>query len=196
VKFFSISDNNKNLIMSRIGKQHISIPEKTNVEVRDKQIIVSGPKGILSYTLPNFIFCNIENRTQKILLKQSPKSTLSQGALYGLSRALLANIITGVSVGYRKNLQLNGVGFRAQVKKSILLLKVGYSHVIKFIIPFNLSVIVNNPTSLTICGIQKEAVGQFAAKIRMIRPPEPYKGKGVKYAHEKIKLKEGKTKKK
>ena len=181
------------IIMSRIGKQYISIPEKVTVKIEGPKVSVDGPKGKLSRILPSFICCTLDDN--KLSLEKTEDNKLSQ-SLYGLSRTLVANMVTGVSTGFHKKLQITGVGYRAQLDGKDLVLNMGYSHPVKMITPSTLSVNVEKTTSITVSGIEKELVGEFAAKIRAVRPPEPYKGKGIAYEGEIIRRKAGKTGKK
>ena len=178
--------------MSRIGKNLIAIPEKVNVKLDGQKILVDGPKGSLSRILPSLVCCTMDEGNKKIFIEKTQDTKLSQ-ALYGLSRTLVANMVHGVSVGFEKRLQITGVGYRAQLDGKDLLLNMGYSHPVKMITPTELSVKVENPTSVVVTGTRKDMVGEFAAKIRAVRPPEPYKGKGIAYAGEIIRRKAGKT---
>ena len=178
--------------MSRIGKQFITIPNKVTVKLDGQKIFIDGPKGSLSRILPSLICCTFEEKENKLFLEKAKETKLSR-ALYGLSRTLVANMIQGVSLGFQKKLQITGVGYRAQLDGKNLVLNMGYSHPVKMITPSNLSVTVENPTSVIVSGIEKDAVGEFAAKIRAVRPPEPYKGKGIAYEGEIIRRKAGKT---
>ena len=181
--------------MSRIGKKYISIPEKVSVTLEGQKVIVNGPKGNLSRILPPFICCTVDESENKVLVNKAQDTKLAQ-ALYGLSRTLVANMITGVSKGFDKKLQISGVGYRAQLDGKDLVLTMGYSHPVRMITPPTLSVSLENPTSITVSGTEKDVVGEFAAKIRSVRPPEPYKGKGIAYEGEIIRRKAGKTGKK
>ena len=178
--------------MSRIGKQYITIPEKVEVKLDGQKVSVNGPKGNLSRILPSFICCTLNEQEKKLFLEKAQETKLSQ-ALYGLSRTLVANMVTGVSEGFNKRLQITGVGYRAQLDGKDLVLNMGYSHPIKMLTPNTLTVKVESPTSVVISGMEKDAVGEFAAKIRSVRPPEPYKGKGIAYEGEFIRRKAGKT---
>ena len=178
--------------MSRIGKQFIVVPEKVTIKLDGQKIFVDGPKGNLSRILPSLICCTFDDSQQKIFIEKAQDTKLSQ-ALYGLSRTLVANMVRGVSEGFEKRLQITGVGYRAQLDGKDLVLNMGYSHPVKMITPTELSVKVENPTSVVVSGMQKDMVGEFAAKIRSVRPPEPYKGKGIAYAGEIIRRKAGKT---
>jgi large subunit ribosomal protein L6 len=178
--------------MSRIGKQFIVIPDKVSVKLEGQKISVEGPKGTLSRILPSLICCTVNEEEKKLFLEKAQQTKLAQ-ALYGLSRTLVANMVTGVSEGFNKRLQLTGVGYRAQLDGKDLVLNMGYSHPVKMLTPTSLSVKVENPTSVLVSGLEKDAVGEFAAKIRAVRPPEPYKGKGIAYEGEFIRRKAGKT---
>jgi large subunit ribosomal protein L6 len=178
--------------MSRIGKQFISIPSKVNVKLDGQKISVEGPKGNLSRILPSLVCCSIDEKENKIFIDKAQESQLSR-SLHGLSRTLVANMVTGVSTGFEKSLIITGVGYRAQMDGKDLVLNMGYSHPVKMITPETLSIKVNSPTSVTVCGLEKDLVGEFAAKIRSVRPPEPYKGKGIAYEGEYIRRKAGKT---
>ena len=178
--------------MSRIGKQFINIPEKVKVNLDGQKILVDGPKGSLFRILPSLICCNFDEENKNLIIEKTQDTKLSQ-ALDGLSRTLVANMVTGVSTGFEKRLQITGVGYRAQLDGKDLVLNMGYSHPVKMITPTELSVKVENPTSVVISGMQKDMVGEFAAKIRSVRPPEPYKGKGIAYEGEVIRRKAGKT---
>jgi large subunit ribosomal protein L6 len=178
--------------MSRIGKQFITIPEKVKVKLNGQKILVDGPKGSLSRILPSLVCCTLDENSQKLFIEKTQDTKLSQ-ALYGLSRTLVSNMVTGVSLGFEKRLEITGVGYRAQLNGKDLVLNMGYSHPVKMIPPEGLSIKVENPTSVVVSGIQKDMVGEFAAKIRSVRPPEPYKGKGIAYAGEVIRRKAGKT---
>lgn len=178
--------------MSRIGKKSITIPSKVNVKLDGQAIYVEGPKGSLSRILPSLICCTVDNTENTISLEKALESKLAQ-ALYGLSRTLVANMVTGVSEGFHKRLQITGVGYRAQLQGSDLILSMGYSHPVTMPIPKTLSIKVENPTTVVVSGLEKDIVGEFAAKIRSVRPPEPYKGKGIAYEGEYIRRKAGKT---
>jgi len=178
--------------MSRIGKQFIVIPDKVSVKLEGQKISVEGPKGTLSRILPSLICCTVNEEEKKLFLEKAQQTKLAQ-ALYGLSRTLVANMVRGVSEGFNKRLQLTGVGYRAQLDGKDLVLNMGYSHPVKMLTPTSLSVKVENPTSVLVSGLEKDAVGKFAAKIRAVRPPEPYKGKGIAYEGEFIRRKAGKT---
>ena len=178
--------------MSRIGKKGIVLPEKVKVKLDGQKISVDGPKGSLSRILPSLVCCTLDDAAQQLFIEKTVDTRLSQ-ALFGLSRTLVANMVTGVSTGFEKRLQITGVGYRAQLDGKDLVLNMGYSHPVKMITPQGLSVSVESPTSVVVSGTQKDLVGEFAAKIRAVRPPEPYKGKGIAYEGEVIRRKAGKT---
>ena len=178
--------------MSRIGKKYINVPDNVSIKLNGQKISINGPKGNLSRILPSFICCTIDQEEKRIFLEKAQETKLAQ-ALYGLSRTLVDNMVTGVSVGFTKRLQIAGVGYRAQLDGKDLILNMGYSHPVRMITPQTLSVNIESPTSLVISGIEKELVGEFAAKVRAVRPPEPYKGKGISYEGEIIRRKAGKT---
>ena len=177
--------------MSRIGKTPINLPDKVKVTVADgNQITVEGPKGKLNWELPKDISVSVEG-TKVTLIRGGENRSVR--ALHGLSRALINNMVTGVSAGFRRDLEIQGVGFRAAVKDDKLDLSIGYSHPVLFPIPKEIKVAVTDNTKISIEGIDKHLVGQVAADIRAYYPPEPYKGKGIRYAGEQVRRKEGKT---
>lgn len=177
--------------MSRIGNKSISIPPKVKVGIApDRSVRVEGPKGTLSWSLPEGIEAKIEGGT--LTLERRSESRRAR-ALHGLSRALLHNMVTGVSTGFTRQLEIQGVGFKAAVQGQSLNLSLGFSHPVIFEIPKEIKITVTDNTKLLVEGIDRQLVGQVAANIRAHYPPEPYKGKGVRYADEKIRRKEGKT---
>jgi len=178
--------------MSRIGKKSIVIPEKVKIKLDGQKIVVDGPKGSLSRILPSLVCCTMDEGGQNLFIEKTQDTKLSQ-ALFGLSRTLVANMVHGVSVGFEKRLQITGVGYRAQLSGKDLVLNMGYSHPVTMAPPEGLAVKVESPTSVVVSGMQKDMVGEFAAKIRSVRPPEPYKGKGIAYEGEVIRRKAGKT---
>ncbi len=177
--------------MSRIGNKAVEIPDKVKVNVgKDGAVAVEGPKGKLSWTLPRNITANVaDNRVSLV----RDAETRSVKALHGLSRSLVNNMVVGVSQGFTKDLIIEGVGFKAAVQGSNLNLSLGFSHPVLFPIPAEIKITVAENTKVSIQGIDKKLVGQVAADIRGFYPPEPYKGKGVRYAGEQIRRKEGKT---
>lgn len=176
--------------MSRIGKQPIAIPPKVKVEVKGQKVFVEGPKGKLNFELPNHTAAKVENGTVHVS-RQGENAQVK--ALHGLSRALLNNMVKGVSEGFVKKLEIQGVGFKAAVQGKIVNMSLGYSHPINYPIPDQIKVTVEENTKLTIEGPDKQLVGQVASELRAFYPPEPYKGKGVRYVGEHVQRKEGKT---
>jgi large subunit ribosomal protein L6 len=176
--------------MSRIGKQPIAIPPKVKVEVKGQQVFVEGPKGKLNWQLPRHTSIKVE--AGKVLVSRQGDDDRVR-ALHGLSRALVNNMVRGVSEGFVKKLEIQGVGFKAAVQGKAVNLSLGYSHPINYPIPDQIKVTVDENTKLTIEGPDRQVVGQVAAEIRSFYPPEPYKGKGVRYVDERVIRKEGKT---
>jgi len=179
--------------MSRIGKLPIEIPKGVTITLNDNVINVMGPKGALTRTLMREI--DLEMTDTTIVFSKKIDDMKSREA-FGLTRTLVANMVTGVTKGFEKALEINGVGYRAEAKGNVLNLALGYSHPIAFALPDGIAVEVDKMTKLLVKGIDKEVVGATAAKIRSFRGPEPYKGKGIKYANETILRKAGKTGKK
>src|SRR5215467_1868031 len=177
-------------LMSRIGKQPIAIPPKVKVEVKGQQVSVEGPKGKLNWQLPRHTSIKVE--AGKVLVSRQGDDDRVK-ALHGLSRALVNNMVRGVSEGFVKKLEIQGVGFKAAVQGKAVNLSLGYSHPINYPIPDQVKVTVDENTKLTIEGPDRQVVGQVAAEIRSFYPPEPYKGKGVRYVDERVIRKEGKT---
>ena len=177
--------------MSRIGKKPVALPSGVTATVDRQTVRVKGPKGELSLTLVDDV--TVELGADGITV--APRQLDKRGrAMWGLSRSLVGNLVTGVSKGFERRLEISGVGYRAAVQGRNLNLSLGYSHDVVYPIPEGISVTAARPTELVVAGIDKQRVGQVAAEIREFRPPEPYKGKGVKYANEKILRKEGKKK--
>ena len=176
--------------MSRIGKQPIAIPPKVKVEVKGQKVSVEGPKGKLNWELPNRTSLKVEG--DKIVVSRAGEDAQAK-ALHGTSRSLVNNMIKGVAEGFVKKLEIQGVGFKAAVTGKVVNLTLGYSHPINYNIPDQIKVTVEENTKLTIEGPDKKVVGQVASEIRSFYPPEPYKGKGVRYAGEHVQRKEGKT---
>ncbi len=177
--------------MSRIGKLPISVPAGVDVTIDGRTVAVKGPKGSLSHTVAAPI--DIAKGEDGTLLVTRPNDERVSKALHGLSRTLVANMITGVTAGYSKQLEISGVGYRVQAKGSNLEFALGYSHPILVEAPEGISFKVENPTKFSVEGIDKQRVGEVAAKIRKLRKPDPYKAKGVKYAGEVIRRKVGKA---
>lgn len=176
--------------MSRIGKKPITIPKGVTVTKSDNIIKVKGPKGELQTEVPNRITVEINNGEITV---QRPDDFKLSKSLHGLTRALIQNMIVGVTEQYQKSLEIVGVGYKAEQKGENLLINIGYSHPIYFIPPAGVTVQAPTPNQIVISGIDKQLVGMVAAKIRSFRKPEPYKGKGIKYSDEQIIRKAGKT---
>ena len=177
--------------MSRIGNKAVVIPAKVKVSVDGSgKVAVEGPKGKLDWTLPKGVKANVADNEVSLV---RDAETRSLKALHGLSRALINNMVIGVSEGFTKNLEIEGVGFKASVQGSNLNLSLGFSHPVLFPIPKDIKITVTENTKVAIAGVDKKMVGQVAADIRGYYPPEPYKGKGVRYAGEQVRRKEGKT---
>ncbi|MCR5523230.1 MAG: 50S ribosomal protein L6 [Clostridia bacterium] len=176
--------------MSRIGKMPIVIPAGVDVKIEGNLVTVKGPKGELSRNIhPNI---TVEKDGNEIKVSR-PNDEKVNRSLHGLSRTLIANMVHGVNETFKKELEVNGVGYRAELKGKDLLLKVGYSHDVIMTAPEGITIEVPAPNKIVISGADKQKVGQFAANVREKRPPEPYKGKGIKYASEHIRRKEGKA---
>ena len=175
--------------MSRIGKKPVAIPQGVKVSVAAGVVTAEG-KEKLTLTLPRLV--DVEVTDTEVIVKQQ-KDTLESSAMQGLTRALVQNMVTGLSVGFKKELQIIGVGYKAQVQGSKLVLNLGYSHTIEYQIPQGLKIAMGENNTIIITGADKQMVGQAAATIRGYRPPEPYKGKGIRYVDEHVTIKEGKT---
>ncbi|HET7464914.1 MAG TPA: 50S ribosomal protein L6 [Longimicrobium sp.] len=176
--------------MSRIGKRPITIPAGVDVALDGNTVRVKGPKGELSRTLHKEV---IVRREEGTIVVERPSDAGEHRALHGLSRTLVANMVEGVTTGFTKTLEIVGVGYRAETKPFGLTLALGYSHPIEYKAPEGITLRAVNPTTVEVSGTDKEVVGQVAAEIRSLRPPEPYKGKGVKYQGEVIRRKAGKA---
>ena len=177
--------------MSRIGNKAVEIPDKVKVSIGDDGAVsVEGPKGKLHWKLPRAVTASVKDNRVSLVREAETRSVK---ALHGLSRSLVNNMVQGVSEGFSKQLEIEGVGFRAAVQGSTLNLSLGFSHPIPFSIPKDIKITVTDNTKITIQGVDKKLVGQVAADIRRFYPPEPYKGKGVRYAGEQIRRKVGKT---
>jgi large subunit ribosomal protein L6 len=177
--------------MSRIGKQPITVPAGVEVTVDGRTVTVQGPKGTLSHTVPEPI--TVDWAQDGTLLVQRPNDERRSKALHGLSRTLVNNMVLGVSQGYEKRMEIHGVGYRVVAKGADLEFSLGYSHPVPVKAPEGISFAVESPTRFSVAGISKQMVGEVAATIRKLRRPDPYKGKGVRYAGEKIRRKVGKT---
>jgi large subunit ribosomal protein L6 len=176
--------------MSRIGKKMIEMPEKVSAAVTDSLVTLKGPLGQLTVSVP--ILIKVLQANGSLAVERSDDSKEARSC-HGLVQRLLANAVKGVAEGFSKTLEINGVGYRADVKGKTLNLSLGFSHPVVFPIPDGLEIKVNKQTELIIKGADKQLVGEVAAKIRQLRPPEPYKGKGIKYADEVIQRKAGKA---
>jgi large subunit ribosomal protein L6 len=177
--------------MSRIGKKPVEIPAKVKVTVSGARVGVEGPKGKLEWDVPAPI--QVKVAENKIMVENPEGETRMAKSLHGLTRSLINNMVKGVSDGYVKKLQIQGIGFKAAVKGQKLELELGFSHTISHDIPAQIKITVAEGTQITVEGPDKQVVGQVAAEIRGYYPPEPYKGKGVRYADEQVRRKEGKT---
>ena len=176
--------------MSRIGNKVITIPAGVEVNINDNFATVKGPKGELKQQFDKDMTFNVEGNEITVV---RPSDSKRHRTVHGTTRAILANMIEGVSAGFKKELELIGVGYRAQMQGKKLVLSVGYSHPVEFEEIGGIKLGVEGNTKVSIEGINKEVVGQYAAKVRAVRPPEPYKGKGIRYVGEYVRRKEGKT---
>lgn len=176
--------------MSRIGKKPVTIPKGVTVTLDGSKISVKGPKGELSRSLPAAMLVSMKDDE---VIVERPSEENEHKALHGLTRTLVANMVEGVTTGFSKQLEIVGVGYKAEVRPYGLQLSLGFSHVIEYKAPVGIKLSAPQPTQVTIEGANKEMVGQVAAEIRSYRPPEPYKGKGIKYAGEQVRRKAGKA---
>ncbi|MBW8617848.1 MAG: 50S ribosomal protein L6 [Hyphomicrobiales bacterium] len=177
--------------MSRVGKKPVAIPSGVTAAVEGQTVKVKGSKGELSFVVPDLV--EVKHADGSIAV--TPRNETKQArAMWGMSRAQVANLVKGVTTGYEKKLEINGVGYKAAVAGTVLKLNLGYSHDVDYAIPKGIQIVTPKPTEIIITGIDKQKVGQTAAEIRKVRGPEPYQGKGVKYADEFIFRKEGKKK--
>lgn len=180
--------------MSRIGKKPIGIPQGTKVDIQEGVVVLKGPHGELSYRLPESVTVALDGSTLAVGRVSDKKTDRS---LHGLARSILMNMMTGVSQGYKRVLSITGVGYRAQVKGATLSFTLGYSHPVEYALPEGITATVDDKqTTITLSGFDKQLLGQTAANIRELRAPDVYKGKGVRYSGERLKLKAGKTGKK
>jgi len=177
--------------MSRIGKKAVAIPSGVTASVEGQTVKVKGPKGALQVVLPDEVTAKVDKGGVKVDPKSETKRARS---MWGTSRTLVNNLVTGVTKGFERKLDITGVGYRASVQGKNLQLALGYSHDVVYPIPDGIAIVTPKPTEIMISGIDRQKVGQVAAEIRGFRPPEPYKGKGVRYANEYIFRKEGKKK--
>jgi large subunit ribosomal protein L6 len=180
--------------MSRIGKRPITLPDKVSITINGQHVAVKGPKGNLERTLPNLVRVEQDGNVVQVIRQDDSRKARER---HGLSRTLIANMVDGVSKGYEKRLQVKGVGYRVQMQGKNLILNVGYSHPVEMVPPDGIQFeVAEKNTEIIVTGINKEVVGNTAAKIRAVRPPEVYKGKGIRYKGEFVRLKAGKTGKK
>ena len=179
--------------MSRIGRKPIAVPPSVKVSIADSTVSIEGPKGKLKFTHRDGIAVKFDQAARQILVSRQDDERMNR-ALHGLTRSLVANMVEGVTNGYTKKLEIVGVGYQAQLKKAnTVALQVGYANQVVLEAPSGVSVVVPDPTHITISGPDKQAVGQFAADVRKVRPPEPYKGKGIRYEGEFVRRKAGKA---
>jgi large subunit ribosomal protein L6 len=176
--------------MSRIGKQPVTVPSGVDAKLDGRTLTVKGPKGLLTRDLPLGVEIEIDSGEIRVLPPSRPKE---KTAFQGLTRSLINNMVVGVTEGYKKELDMVGVGYRAMARGKSLEIHVGFSHSVQFNLPDGITADVDKNNRITVEGIDKEKVGQTAADIRAVRPPEPYKGKGIMYAGERIRRKAGKT---
>lgn len=180
--------------MSRIGKKPIEIPKGVEVKIDGNIISVNGPKGLLSMTLSPRVSVSL---SQGVLMVSRQSDDRKDKAIHGTTRAIIANMVKGVSTGFEKILELSGVGYRSQTQGNKLIMSLGYSHSVEYVLPENIRATVDQKqTTITLTGIDKQLLGQVAAEIRSLRSPDAYKGKGIRYAGEQLKLKPGKAGKK
>ncbi|MBI5190771.1 MAG: 50S ribosomal protein L6 [Nitrospirae bacterium] len=175
--------------MSRIGKAPIEVPAGVEIKLDKSDLVVKGPKGVLKRTLNPKMIVKYEGN---VITVERPSDDNEHRSLHGLTRTLINNMVLGVTKGFERVLEINGVGYKAEAKGEILLLNMGYSHPVNFELPKGISATVEKQTVVKLAGIDKELLGQVAANVRAVRKPEPYKGKGIKYAEETILRKEGK----
>ena len=178
--------------MSRIGKQPVVYPAGVKVQVADGKVRVEGPKGKLEFAPHRNMQVSHDEKAKSIQVARPDDERLNR-ALHGLTRSLIANMVEGVTKGYEKRLKIEGIGYQARWEKGVLLLTVGYANTIEKKPPQGVLVELPDPTTIVIKGADKQAVGQFAAEVRKVRPPEPYKGKGIRYENEQVRRKEGKS---
>jgi large subunit ribosomal protein L6 len=176
--------------MSRVGKKPIPIPDKTKITYADRVLTVEGDKGKLTQSINSAVDLNIDKGVMNVTMLNEDRTSR---ALQGLTRSLVANMITGVNQGFERKLEINGIGYRAELSGKQIILHVGYSNPVAFDLPDGISATVEKNNNIKLSGIDKQKIGLAAAAIRRIRPPEPYKGKGIKYAEEHIRRKAGKT---
>lgn len=176
--------------MSRIGRQPVAVPGEVEIAIEGSKVAVKGPKGQLERELHPDMQLELQDGE---LIVQRPSESKEHRSLHGLTRSLVANMVEGVTKGFQRNLELKGVGYRAQKQGNKLVLAVGYSHPVEMVAPEGIEIDVPAPTKISVRGIDKQAVGQVAANIRAVRPPEPYLGKGIMYEGERVRRKAGKA---
>lgn len=177
--------------MSRVGRKPIKLPEKVKLTVRERFIIAEGPLGKLEALMPEGVAIETKDGVAHVV---APKASRQNRGYQGLMRAVLANMVAGVVKGYERNLEISGVGYKAELKGDELVIAAGYSHIVKLKMPKGIKVVVDKTqTKVSVKGIDKQLVGQIAAQIRAVKEPEPYKGKGIKYAEEVVRRKVGKA---
>ena len=176
--------------MSRVGKRPITVPAGVEVLIEGNEVTVKGPKGELRRTISHDMILSLQDG---VLTVSRPTDSRIHRSLHGLTRSLLDNMVLGVSQGFQKNLELTGVGYRVQKSEDNLVIQVGYSQPVEFVPPEGITITTDAPNRASVSGIDKELVGQVAAKIRAVRPPDPYLGKGIRYAGEQIRRKAGKA---
>ena len=176
--------------MSRIGKQPVTLPEAVEVTLKGSELAVKGPKGVLAMNVHPDMALEVEGRG---LVVKRPSDARRHRALHGMTRSLVQNLVTGVSIGFEKALQIEGVGYRAQLQGKTLTMSLGFSHPVEYTVPDDVSIDVKDQRGISVRGIDKQRVGQVAAVIRGFKPPEPYKGTGIRYVNERILRKEGKA---
>lgn len=182
--------------MSRIGRKPVSVPANVKVAVKGQDILVEGPKGKLNLSVRNELQIAFDDKTKAITVTQNEKSGATERtlkSLHGLTRSLINNLVEGVTKGYEKKLKIEGIGYQARTDKKKVTLTVGFANPIEVPIPEGITVTLPDPTNIIITGIDKQKVGQFAAQVRAVRKPEPYKGKGIRYDTEVVRRKEGKS---
>jgi large subunit ribosomal protein L6 len=177
--------------MSRIGKKAVTVPSGVTATVNGQEVAVKGPKGELKHVLADAIVAKLDKGRIEVAMREDTKEAR---AMWGMTRTMVANLMTGVIEGFARRLEITGVGYRAAVQGQNLQLQLGYSHDVNYPIPKGIQIACPKPTEIVVSGIDRQKVGQVAAEIRQFRPPEPYKGKGIKYAGEFILRKEGKKK--
>jgi large subunit ribosomal protein L6 len=178
--------------MSRIGKQPVPVPAGVKVKVEDGKVLVEGPKGKLQLAIHRNIRVEYDDKAKAVKVTRPDDERLTR-SLHGLTRSLIANMMEGVTKGYEKRLKVEGIGYQANVEKKTLVLRVGYANTIEMAPPDGVTVEAPDVNTIIVRGADKQAVGQFAAEVRAVRKPEPYKGKGIRYENEQVRRKEGKS---